>query len=145
MNHIFLPGSADLNEFNDSARYGINAMELLINKMLSLKAGRRSLRAKVFGGGRVLNGNCSNGSFSPGEANIQFAFNFLKTERIPIDGYNVGGTFARKLELNSFTGEVLMKKIKSRFIEDIKVAEQKYRRQVQGQIHKPGEVALFHD
>ena len=51
MNHIFLPGNADLKVFNDSARYGINAMELLINKMLSLDARRRSLRAKVFGGG----------------------------------------------------------------------------------------------
>ena len=35
------------------------------------------------------------------------------------------------------------RKIKSRFIEDIKVMELKYRRQVQVQVQKPGGVALF--
>ena len=145
MNHIFLPGNADFNVFNDSARYGINAMELLINEMLSIGARRRSLRAKVFGGGQVLNGNGDKGVFKPGEANIEFTFGFLQTEKIPIDGYNVGGNFARRVELNTYTGEVLMKKIKARFTEDIKVLEQKYRRKVQGQLDKPRRVALFND
>ena len=47
MNHIFLPGNADYREFNASARYGINAMELLINSMLSLSADRRRLLDQV--------------------------------------------------------------------------------------------------
>ena len=51
MNHIFLPGKADMAHFDDAARYGINAMELLTNKMLNLGADRGKLAAKVFGGG----------------------------------------------------------------------------------------------
>ena len=112
MNHIFLPGNPDLREFDDSARYGINAMELLIDRMLSLRAKRRSLRAKVFGGGNLLMGTRGPISFSPGEANIGFAFNFLESERIPVDYYNVGGDYARRVELNSFTGEVFMRRIR---------------------------------
>jgi chemotaxis protein CheD len=143
MNHIFLPGDADLREFNDSARYGINAMELLINRMLSLKASRRSFRAKVFGGGQLLNGNNSPNTFSPGEANVSFAFNFLETEKIPVDGYNIGGSIARRIEFNSFTGEVLMKRINTGSLGDIRLMEQNYRRKVQKQVRKSGEVALF--
>lgn len=112
MNHILLPGNTDHKEFNDSARYGKNAMELLINRMLSLRASRGSLRAKVFGGGHFLIGGSGPITISPGEANVGFAFNFLKTEGIPVDHYNVGGDFARRVELNSFTGEVLMKRIR---------------------------------
>ena len=143
MNHIFLPGTADLREFNDSARYGINAMELLINRMLSLKAARRTLRAKVFGGGQLLNGSSEPGVFSTGEANIGFAFNFLCTEKIPVDSYNVGGTFARKIELDSLTGEVLLMKIMSGPLSDIKRIEQKYQKNIRDKVRKSGGVALF--
>ena len=144
MNHILRVGE-DMTAFDESARYGINAMELLINRMLALNADRRSLRAKVFGGGKVLVGNGDNGVFSPGDANVKFAFYFLETEKIPIDGYNIGGNFARKIELNTSTGEVLMRKIKARFLEDIRVQEQKYRRQIQGQVEKPWGVAWFNE
>jgi len=36
MSHIFLPGRAEWDRFDSSARYGINAMELLINKIMKL-------------------------------------------------------------------------------------------------------------
>ena len=36
MNHILLPGRANMKHFDAPARFGINAMELLINGMMNL-------------------------------------------------------------------------------------------------------------
>ena len=38
MNHIFLPGRADMKHFDNAARYGVNAMELLVNRIMRLGA-----------------------------------------------------------------------------------------------------------
>jgi chemotaxis protein CheD len=53
MNHILHTGES-LFSSDDSARFGINAMELLINEMVGLGAIRSRLVAKVFGGGNIL-------------------------------------------------------------------------------------------
>src|SRR5580658_1868975 len=52
MNHFLLPYGGH-NELA-SARYGIHAMELLINDCMKVGADRAKLEAKVFGGGHVL-------------------------------------------------------------------------------------------
>ena len=58
MNHFLLPGDPDepLAAAGDCApgRYGVFAMELLINALLKRGARRESLEAKVFGGGQVM-------------------------------------------------------------------------------------------
>ena len=54
MNHILLPGSADMDQFNTSARYGVNAMDKLITRMLANGVDRKKLVAKVFGGAHIL-------------------------------------------------------------------------------------------
>ena len=55
MNHILLPGKADLKHFDNVARYAINAMELLINRVMTL-GGKRSFDRKGF-----WRGACSSG------------------------------------------------------------------------------------
>ena len=40
----------------EAGRYGIHAMELLINEMLKMGASRLTMEAKVFGGGAVISG-----------------------------------------------------------------------------------------
>ncbi|MDM8535516.1 chemotaxis protein CheD, partial [Desulfobacterales bacterium HSG17] len=54
MNHILMPGRADMKRFDMSARYGINAMELLINRIMNLGGKRRNLVAKIFGGAKTI-------------------------------------------------------------------------------------------
>ena len=54
MNHFILPGNPKLDRFNDSAQYGINVMELLINTLMHLGAHLHNLKAKVFGGRHFL-------------------------------------------------------------------------------------------
>ena len=89
MNHIFLPGKADFNNFNAPARYGINAMELLINRILNIGGKRRNLVAKVFGGANMLPDiSEANGV---GRKNIDFTIEFMKNESIDIVSWDMGG------------------------------------------------------
>lgn len=110
MNHILLPRKPDLRLFNDSARYGIYAMDLLINKILNLGGERRMLVAKVFGGGHILPEiSRENGA---GRRNIKFVIDFLYNERIRIVNQDLGGIESRKVYFHTDTGEVFLKRIR---------------------------------
>lgn len=108
LNHFMLPGELHSRQFfaEESGRYGMYAMELLINAMLKNGARRDKLTAKVFGGGHVLSGGAGN---IP-ESNITFAMEFLETERIPVISSDVGGTDARKVLFFASTARVLLKR-----------------------------------
>jgi len=141
MNHILLPGNADLKLFNVSARYGVNAMELLINKMLTKGADRARFRAKVFGGGRMLTDTPQ--VYSPGKENARFVFDFLDTEGIQVDSFNVGGAYGRKIHFYTHSGEVLMKRIKALSVMNIRRKEEKFNEKLQKEVPKSGWASLF--
>jgi chemotaxis protein CheD len=127
MNHILLPGKADLNKFDDTARYGINGMELLINEMTKLGALRSRLRAKVFGGGHVL--TTIPLDRSPGAKNVEFVLDYLTIEQIPLVCKDVGGSLTRIIHFHTDTFEIFVKKLqissKARlFAEEEKLAEE---------------------
>lgn len=96
LNHFMLPGN--FNEARlfsgENARYGMFAMEILINELLKLGAHRDGIRAKVFGGGHVMHRTASR--HIP-DSNVSFALEYLETEKIPVDNQDVGGSQARKL------------------------------------------------
>ena len=104
MNHFLLPDS----ETGDGARYGVHAMELLINAMLALGAQRHSLRAKVFGGGAVL---AAVTNIDVGKKNADFVRRFLATEGIPVVGEDLLGPHPRKLLFFPATGEARVKRL----------------------------------
>ena len=86
MNHFMLPEAKDAF---GSARYGVHAMELLINAVMKLGGDRRRLRAKVFGGSNVL---CQRHTASDvGGQNCRFIRQFLETEKIPVAAQRLGG------------------------------------------------------
>jgi chemotaxis protein CheD len=97
MNHFLLPGDPDRPQ--SEARYGINAMELLINGLLKAGARHGRLQAKVFGGA-----NATGSRFPVGKANVDFAFWFLRNEGIPCIGQDVGGRHARRLRFWPHSG-----------------------------------------
>jgi chemotaxis protein CheD len=76
------------------ARYGANAMELLINALLEAGAQRGSLQAQVFGGSQLLKSKSTIGAL-----NQQFAIDYLKREKISVLNVDCGGPFARKVYL----------------------------------------------
>jgi chemotaxis protein methyltransferase CheR len=79
MNHFLLPDST--HEVHDPARFGVHAMEMLINELMKLGAERRRLKAKLFGGGNIL---ARHQRPTVGERNAEFARSFLRREGIPL-------------------------------------------------------------
>jgi chemotaxis protein CheD len=110
MNHFMLPGeaSATMTPWAVSARFGVYAMEVLINEMLHLGADRKRLVAKVFGGARVLQGF---GTLDVGAKNSEFVLNFLREEAIALVAQDLMGVHPRKLHFFPATGKVQMKRL----------------------------------
>ena len=90
MNHFLLPDGPDGGAA--PLRYGLHAMELLINALLRHGADRTALRAKLFGGAHLQ-------PHLPdiGNRNRSFAEDFLRREGIPCIGGSLGGNRARRL------------------------------------------------
>lgn len=141
MNHFLLPndGSNQGGLLTESARYGVYAMELLINHLLKLGANRSRLEAKVFGGGNVLRGMTVN---NVGERNAEFVLDYLHNEEIPIFAQDLLGEYPRKVYFFPDTGKVMVRKIKSIHNTTIMDRESEYRMRVK-YTPKSGGVELF--
>lgn len=103
MNHFLLgePGDAGPVPRAEMTRYGIHAMELLINALMKRGAQRSRLRAHLYGGANIV---ANLGDI--GQRNGVFARNFLRTEGIGLDRCELGGTQARKVEFMPYEGRV---------------------------------------
>ena len=112
MNHFMLPGNSEegFGPVSSSARYGVYAMELLVNQLLKLGAQRHRLEAKVFGGGCVLRGITAN---NVGQRNVDFALDYLHTEGIELLAEDLLDIYPRKVYFFPASGRVLVKKLKS--------------------------------
>lgn len=97
MNHYLLPGTRGGS--GDSVRFGVNAMELLINEMQKNGADRGSIQAKLFGGA-----NINQSGKDIGAANVAFGKEFLANEGIACLSESTGGTQARRLHFEPVTG-----------------------------------------
>ena len=116
MNHFLLSskrhGEDAVYSLTETGRYGIQAMELVINGMLKLGARRGHLLAKAFGGGRVLNVGQEAGSFpSVGAVNVRFIKEFLETEKIRLVASSLGGELGRVIRFDTDDFSVYMKNI----------------------------------
>ena len=140
MNHFMLPEAVNQqNVFGSEAgRYGIQAMELLLNEMIIRGAAKNRLWAKLFGGGHVI--ESMNSSQIP-ESNIATAVTFLETENIPVLAQDVGGTNGRKVSFFTGTGKVLVEKVKKTEVTGIDSKETRFRQRLQRD--KKGEFVLF--
>ncbi|MBW6506996.1 MAG: chemotaxis protein CheD [Rhodobacteraceae bacterium] len=91
MNHFLLPDGGSVGV--QAASFGINAMELLINDLIKQGAQRPRLKAKVFGGARMIAGLTDIGA-----KNGEFIRAFLHKEGIACVGASLGGMHARRVE-----------------------------------------------
>lgn len=141
MNHFLLPndGNNESGLLTESARYGVYAMELLINHLLKLGANRNRLEAKVFGGGNVLRGLTLN---NVGQRNAEFVLDYLQNESIPVIAQDLLDDYPRKVYFFPDTGKVMVKKIKSVHNSTIIDRESEYRMRVK-YTPKSGDVDLF--
>jgi chemotaxis protein CheD len=102
MNHILLPKGSNTDM---AARFGVNAMEVLINKIMALGGSRQRLVAKAFGGANVI---ASLQAPAVGELNADFVKEFLRTERIKLLAQRLGGSQAVKVTFSTDTARVIV-------------------------------------
>ncbi|SPF41705.1 putative chemoreceptor glutamine deamidase CheD [Syntrophobacter sp. SbD1] len=142
MNHILLPGKADLKIFDNVARYAINAMELLINKIMTLGGQRSNLVSKVFGGANVLPAVFAE-SGGIGARNSEFVLEFLQMEAISIVSQDLGGHDTRKIYFHTDSGEVLLKRTRPSWWRNIGFEERRLLESARRKVEECGEAALF--
>ncbi|MEO5339155.1 MAG: chemotaxis protein CheD [Magnetococcus sp. MYC-9] len=91
-----------------SPKFGNIAIIKLIEHMQEMGCNKRELKAKVFGGGAVL--QSSSGFLNVGQRNIEIAHELLAQEQIPIIAADVGGEVSRKVIFTTQDGSILMKR-----------------------------------
>jgi chemotaxis protein CheD len=136
MNHFLLP---DGDCADAPARYGTNAMELLVNGLLAAGASRQRLEAKVFGGGNVLK---SFSSQPVGTRNAQFVIDYLATEGIPVLSSDLMGPHPRKIWFFPSSGRVVVRRLPSTSDARVRSEEQRYRARISA-TPVSGNVELF--
>lgn len=90
-----------------SPKYGNIAIDRLVDKMVSYGCNKNNLKAKIFGGGEVIETNIV--QFHIGLRNIEVAKTMLEELKIPIVSSSVGGKLGRKIEFFTGTGDVRQK------------------------------------
>jgi len=138
MNHFLLPGDeSKVGTISDSARYGVFAMESLINGILKAGGQKHRFEVKVFGGGNVINNSARIGS-----KNAKFIRDFLKKEGFRITSEDLEGDYPRRLNYYPDTGKVMMRLLRRK--EDMMVVEEedRYKKKIVGQ-PVGGEIELF--
>ncbi|MBT0963557.1 chemoreceptor glutamine deamidase CheD [Denitromonas iodatirespirans] len=140
LNHFMLPGAErDAGAVSASARYGVFAMEVLINHLLKLGARRERLEAKLFGGGRVV---ASIIHSDVGARNVRFVRDYLATEGIPVVAEDLQDECSRKLVYFPDSGRAMVKRMSATAPVDALLRERIYQRRL---LAAPvvGEVELF--
>lgn len=130
MNHFLLTHSRKVeyshnisHDYDDkSTRYGVGAMEVLINDLLKHGSQRANLEAKIFGGAKVTDTENKIGS-----DNIAFVKDYLNLEQIPLISSDVGGTQARTVYFIPETGDVFVRKVDKVAVMDL---EKQYKNQL---------------
>ncbi len=142
MNHFMLPGRLEHEQIyiSKSGKYGMYAMELLINEMIKLGARKKSLVAKVFGGGMVLMGLVGSASGVP-QSNVSFAMKYLEAESIPVASKDVGGFSGRKVLFFTQDAKALVKKLTPAEKAPVEKEELDYLSHLRKE--KKGEIVLF--
>jgi chemotaxis protein CheD len=139
LNHFMLPeATADESVASQPMRYGVYAMEVLINDILRRGARRDRLEAKVVGGGNVLRGFGAN---TVGDRNAAFVTRFLGAESIRVLGQDLGGPHARKIYYFPATGRLMSKTLRSVQNDTLERREREYRARLAKEGH--GQIELF--
>ncbi len=142
MNHILLPEAPAGEEH--SSRYGVRAMELLINAILRKGGDRARLRAKLFGAAHVL-AQASHAGSAP-QRNAAFVEQFLERERIPIDATRLGGSSPLEVVFHTHDGGAIVRPISGSAAVDLARSEHQYGLEIGRSTTKPvdaGDVTLF--
>lgn len=135
MNHFLLPVRSLAPDQtmleSDAGRYGLWAMEILINAVLALGGKRENLRAKAFGGANVLQdpANRLPERYSIGTQNVRFVRQFLARDQIMLVAEDLGGRNGRQIHFYGGDYEVYLRRIPCTNAERILSEERNYLQQ----------------
>jgi chemotaxis receptor (MCP) glutamine deamidase CheD len=140
MNHFMLPGCS--GDSGLPTRYGVHAMEVLINKLMKLGADRRRLMAKIFGGANLS----GFGALRVGSLNAEFVLKFLETEGIPVVAKRLGGERPIALHFFTKTAEALVRPVGLAKVGQLVAAEKRAETKIHRSLVEPADdagVTLF--
>ncbi len=141
MNHFMLPEPKEggYDSWGESTRYGSYAMESLINGILKRGGLKSRLEVKLFGAGKIYEGN-----IDVGARNVDWVREYLRAEGLMPVKTDLGDVYPRKVYYFTESGRVLLKKIerlKNRTIAD---RETEYAEKMRSMTQQPAEdVTLF--
>lgn len=144
MNHFMLPGNGRNapegwggKSGEPSARYGVYAMERLINEILKNGGFRKHLEVKIVGGGRILAHMTD-----IGQRNIEFVQEFIRTEGFKLLAADLGDIYPRKVYYFQGSGKMRVKKLRTLHNATIVERENNYQQDL---ARKPveGDITLF--
>ena len=122
INNYILPDS-DCDILSSSNRYGVFAMEQLINSITKYGGHRANFEIKLVGGCNMIGG-----MNDIGQRNIDFIKDFLKIEGYHSIAEDLGGFQPRKVMYNAQDGRLFVQKLKCQHHEqylELEIAKQK--------------------
>lgn len=141
MNHFMLPQPKEVrnDSWGESTRYGSYAMESLVNEIIKRGGSKSRLEIKLFGAGRIYDGN-----IDVGARNAEWVLDYLQAEGLTACKADLGGVFPRKIYYCTESGRVLVKKIERMKNRTIAEQEHEYAAKIQSKEQAPAEdVTLF--
>lgn len=140
MNHFLLPDndatSADVALLE--MRYGVHAMEGLLNDVIKHGGQRERLEVKVFGVGNVLPHLTSIGRHY-----IAFTRSFLRDQGLSVASAHVGGSVSRRVVFHPASGRVLVRPVESEHNLRIAEHEDRFLHELMDKRPESGGVELF--
>lgn len=103
MSHFMLPAASDDDQEQRDGRYGDAAMDMMLEKLASVKVKPSECQAKILGGGRMFSGK---GTFSIGTKNGKVARQLVLSHGIPIVATALFGDGHRKVVFDVQSGSV---------------------------------------
>lgn len=122
INHFMLPDGDHQNDQSRPFRYGMFAMEKLINELMKLGCQRQVMEVKICGGGDMMGG-----STNIGDQNIDFIKQYLSADGLNLTASDLGGKQARRIVYFPATGKLMIRKLDARSNLGLAQQEQRYR------------------
>jgi chemotaxis protein methyltransferase CheR len=139
MNHFMLPTPSDRSI--SSTSYGVHSMELLVNSVLASGGDRRRLKAKLFGGGKVI--RTSSKYDRIGATNVEFAEKVLATENIPIIARLTDHDGGMNVRFHTHTNKVIVRILEPEVAEKIQRRDATLSAELQKRLAESTEVTMF--
>lgn len=139
MNHFLLPfvERALPDQAELATRYGVHAMELLVNEVMKAGGRRSDLEVKLFGGASLTARRGDSG-----RRNIEFAYDYLKTEGLRLVSSDVGDVTPRRLEFHPRSGRARVLRLEAVRVPSLTEQELRFRRDLE-RAPIDGDVELF--